>query len=66
MKVMAGDVHLEGEDFFYQVADFCMQDFIREVKARARGMHLGDDDFIDPVADFCMQDVIREVISHGG
>ena len=43
-----------------------MQDFIHEVKARARDMHLGDDDFIYQVADFCMQDVIREVEAMAG
>ena len=35
---MAGDTLLGSEDFLYQVADFCMQDFIRAVKATAGDM----------------------------
>ena len=27
----AGDKHLGGEDFDYQVVDFCMQDFKRKI-----------------------------------
>ena len=49
-------MQLGGVDFSYQVVDFCMQDFIREVKAMAGDMHLGGDDFIYQVPDFCMQD----------